>query len=429
MANQSFGCLRVERGSFVTSTQQHPGRLLMTGTFGLRPKGTMSARAAGIASALQQRGWSTRIITVPWDYSSDAGTITSLSGVPVVNTRFVHPLLWPLPVAQIIREAQRFKPDIVHLFKPKGFGDLAVRFLKWAGFPVVVDMDDWEGDRGWNDVLAYGPVQRSLFDWQERTWPSMADGVTVASRTLEQRAVELGASSERILYVPNLLTCERFNILSQPRATPTRRYAIPGPRTRNILLYTRFVEFQPEFLVRMMSLILRRVPDAHLVIAGKSADGHAEEVLRTASRTAGIAQRFVHLGWIDPDDLGWIAQQCHAAVVPFDDSLVNRAKCSVKLLELIACGMPIVASNVGENREYLNRHCTGLLARPGDADHHAERLLEAFSVPQTHREHHFESHGPTTGDVVWSSAAKELEQHYLASAENAIRRRDRRFVK
>jgi glycosyltransferase involved in cell wall biosynthesis len=408
----------------VTDTQQCPARVLMTGTFGLRPKGTMSARAAGMASALQQRGWSPRIITVPWDYPSDAGTTTSVSGLPVINTRFVHPLLWPLPVAQIIREAQRFKPDVVHLFKPKGFGDLAVRVLKRAGFPVVIDMDDWEGNRGWNDVLPYGPVQRHLFDWQERTWPRMADGVTVASRALEQRAGELGASSDRILYLPNKLTCERFNTLSQPRTNPKREYLLPnGPNDCNILLYTRFVEFHPEFLVRMMSRILQRKPDAHLVIAGRSADGEAEGILRTASAKAGIAKRFVHLGWIDPDDLGWISRQCHAAVVPFDDSLINRAKCSVKLLELIASGIPIVASNVGENREYLNRHCTGLLARPGDADHHAEQLLEALSRVRSPHGRHFEANRKNMDDALWSSAAEDLEQYYLASIENASHRR------
>jgi glycosyltransferase involved in cell wall biosynthesis len=44
---------------------------------------------------------------------------------------------------------------------------------------------------------------------------------------------------------------------------------------------------------------------------------------------------------------------------------MNRAKCSVKLLELLAAGLPVVASRVGQAREYIAHGESGLLVEPG----------------------------------------------------------------
>jgi glycosyltransferase involved in cell wall biosynthesis len=380
----------------------------MTGTFGMRPKGTMSVRAAGIASALHQGGWSAKIVTVPYDYPTDAGVETTIDGVSVINTRAVSPNLWPLAVGQIVNEARKFQPDLIHLFKPKGFGDLAARYLKRKGIPVVVDMDDWEGNGGWNEVLPYSRLQRTLFNWQEHTWPSQADGITVASRTLEQYAAELGAPADKTLYIPNQLTPTRFEMLQKP-SEPSREYQLPSdPRQTKILLYTRFVEFEPSFLVRVMRKLVSDNPATTLMIAGSSEDGIAERELNALSRRAGIAANLHTLGWIDPIDLGWIAQQCSAAIVPFDDSLLNRAKCSIKLLELIATGIPVVASNVGENREYVTRHRAGFLAHPGDPDDHAEKLRDILQSDKWI----VRSNTARPQDFTWQKHLPDLESLY-----------------
>ncbi|MEX2425559.1 MAG: glycosyltransferase [Thermomicrobiaceae bacterium] len=366
--------------SVASSLVTTPGRVLMLGTFGMKPKGTMSARAAGIASTLQSVGWQAKIVTTPWDNPEDAGASIDYQGVPVMNTRVIRPVLWPLPVLEMVAFARRFQPDVVHLFKPKGFGDLAARLLRRMGYPVVVDMDDWEGSGGWNDVLPYSALQRRVFDWQERTWPVQASAMTVASQTLYYRAIELGANANAVMYLPNALPESRIRQLRNPPTRPHGSYlALSDNPATNILLYTRFVEFDPAFAVDVLARTLNRIPDARLVVAGSSADGSSERRLLDHAHKAGVASQIVFLGWIYPEDLGWIARQCSAALVLFDDTIINRAKCSVKLLELIACGIPVVASAVGENRHYLAEAVAGNLARPADPGHHADLLVEAVS--------------------------------------------------
>ena len=338
----------------------------MLGTFGMRPKATMSGRALAIGQALCQRGWDIRIGTTPWDRPRDAGRRWVDGGVRISNTHVIRPALWPFASGEMIGWARVERPSLIHLFKPKGFGDLASRWLR-RSTPVVVDMDDWEGNGGWNDAGLYGSLQRRVFDWQERTWPGLASALTVASRELERRAIGLGALVERVHYVPNGLTTARIAALTpDPVAVAEfweRRLSGDGP---SILLYTRFVEFDPAGIADLLAGVRARVSDTRLVIAGGSADGKAESALLARARTLGCDNAIVQVGWIDPGQLGFIAGACDIAVHPFADSRLNRAKSPVKLLELMASGIPVVTTDVGEAPAYIEHGINGIIAPPGD---------------------------------------------------------------
>jgi glycosyltransferase involved in cell wall biosynthesis len=55
------------------------------------------------------------------------------------------------------------------------------------------------------------------------------------------------------------------------------------------------------------------------------------------------------------------------AVYPYRDTPINRAKCSGKVMDYMACGLPMVVSDVGMNRVYLEDGVSGLLTPAGDA--------------------------------------------------------------
>lgn len=357
-----------------TDPSQH---VLMLGTFGFQPKATMRARALGIARALRSRGWSATVGTTPWDFPPDAGRCWTEDGVRLRNTRSTRPLLWPLAVGEMVAWARADRAAILHVFKPKGFGDLAGRRLRRA-VPVVVDMDDWEGNGGWNDMGLYGPLQRRLFDWQERSWPRQAAALTVASRELERRAIDLGASPTAVHYVPNGLSQRRFAQLTpDPAAAAAFRAACLGEGAPNVLLYTRFVEFDPALPARLIAAIRRQHPDARLVVAGSSATSAPEQALFDEARRLGVEPAIVALGWTDPAELPAIAGVCDVAVHPFDDTRLNRAKSSVKLLELMATGIPVVTTSVGENTAFIVSGQSGLLVPPSDE---AALVAAALSV-------------------------------------------------
>jgi glycosyltransferase involved in cell wall biosynthesis len=72
---------------------------------------------------------------------------------------------------------------------------------------------------------------------------------------------------------------------------------------------------------------------------------------------------------------GYFAQ-ASVAIHPFDDTLINRAKCSVKLIDLLSAGVPVVADAVGQNVEYIRHNETGILVFSGDVTAMANAVVE-----------------------------------------------------
>ena len=257
------------------------------------------------------------------------------------------------------------KPDVVHAFKPKAYAGLA-HFALRRRFPVVVDTDDWEGYGGWNDVNPYHPLLKRFFAWQERWGLKHAVAVTAASRALQTLSWATGGASERVFYLPNGFV---------ERTVPSRERD-PDARP-TLLLYTRFFEYDVARLWRIVAGVRAHVPDVRLVVVGK---GFFEEeaALMTLAREAGwrVAETqspapdadLVYAGMVSPENLPAYFAQADVALYPFDDTLLNRTKCPVKLMDLLAAGVPVVADAVGQIVENVRHGESGLLVPPGDDD-------------------------------------------------------------
>jgi glycosyltransferase involved in cell wall biosynthesis len=363
-------------------------RIVMIGPFGLRPKGTMSVRALPLAKALVARGHRVDIITPPWSYPQDSGREWEEDGVGICNVTLPprFPLLWHLIVTwRLVRRALAPRPDVVHCFKPKGYAGLAAMafwFLKrLTKTRLVVDSDDWEGKGGWNEIEPYTWLQRRFFAWQERWGLTHCDALTVASRALETIVWSLGVEPGRVFYVPNGVSSSEFRVPSSEFKTqnqtirPFDHPTIRPPDRPVVLLYTRFFEFQVERVVGVFQRVLAEVPEAKLLVVGRGFFGEEERLLELMQE-AGIADRLVYVDWVKPGELPAYFAAADVAIYPYDDTLINRTKCSVKLIDLMAAGVPVVADDVGQNGEYIEHGVSGLLVPPGETDAFANSVVK-----------------------------------------------------
>ncbi|GAB4204378.1 MAG: glycosyltransferase family 4 protein [Roseiflexaceae bacterium] len=377
----------------------------MIAPFGIRPKGTLLVRMLPLAQALAQRGHRVTIAAPPVQNPQDAGQTVLYGGVSVTHTaRLARPE--PLAVAQqtvaLLRAALADQPDVLHLFKPKGYGGLAALLAQRLrpDLPLVVDTDDWEGWGGWNDLLPYPRAAKTLFAWQERNLPRRAHAVTVASRTLQTQVWGFGVPPQRVVYLPNGIAGDTPALARRPAGgAPT------------MLLYTRFWEFRVADLVATLVPVAQRRPDARLRVIGRGERGEEQELLRLAQR-AGIAGMLEMCGWVEPAQIPQLVAACDVALVPVDDTLINRARCSAKLLELMAAGLPVAGSRVGQMGEYLEDERSGLLAAPGDQAGLARVLLRLLDDAELRVRLGAAARARATSVFAWERLAQQAERAY-----------------
>ena len=342
--------------------------IVILSPFGLRPKSTVRRRALPLAQALAARGCQVSVIIPPWDWPADAGRQWCEDGVRIQCL----PLFPSVPglsstvlLARLMRAALNARPDVIHCFKPKGYAGLAA-FLLWHGREVglwqgrlVVDSDDWEGPGGWNERGGYSWAQRKFFAWQERWGLLHADAVTVASHTLQTLARGLGIPSQRIRYLPNGVP--PWPLTQGGGQDVRRRYGLDGFPV--ILGYTRFVGCGPARWAAIVAEVAAQSPLAHFLIVGAGLAGEEEEFYAHI-RVQGLAERVTLTGWVPEEELPSYFVAADLALFPLDDTLVNRARCPAKLIDLLAAGVPVLAEAVGETETYIEDGVSGVLLPP-----------------------------------------------------------------
>ncbi len=349
----------------------------MIGPFGLKPKGTMSSRALPLAKALVRRGHQVAIFLPPWSNPEDAGRAWDDEGVRVDNIA-INPRALIAP--RLVNRALAWRADVIHFFKPKAYSGLAawelwqLRHVGRTRARLVLDTDDWEGAGGWNELEKYSALHKKFFAWQEQWGLTHADAVTVASRALETIVWSLGQPRARVYYLANGATF--FG-----RADATSRARIRAQHGWNedpvVLLYTRFFEFSVERFAEIFARIVRLVPRARLLVVGKGLFDE-EKKLESIAGQRGWGERVHYTGWLEPKMLPGYFAAADIALYPFDDTLVNRTKSALKLIDLLAAGVPVVADSVGQLREYITHNETGLLVQTRAVDEFARaasRLL------------------------------------------------------
>jgi len=390
-------------------------KIVFLAPFGIRPKGTLIARMLPLAVELQGLGHRVTVVAPPYTNPEDAGLVETVRGVTLRNVT-LGPASKPLAALSIARQmyaaARDERPDLVHLFKPKGYGGLAAMAmvaLKETGIrqsPLFVDMDDWEGRGGMNALHPYSAAERLVFQFQDDWLPPRARGVTVASRTLQTRGWSLGIAPERLLYLPNCI--EDLTPVSGSAAR--QRLGIPADAPV-LLLYTRFFEFGQDKLHRIFAEVYRRVPGVRLLVVGKGRN-REEELLLAKGGELGFAPALVMGGWLEPADIPAFLAAGDVAIYPFADTLINRAKCPAKLTELLRAGVPVVADAVGQLAEYIKPGVSGLLCDPDHWQEMADRVVDLLLDPARGKELGTVGRNYLLQRFAWRDHAARLDRFY-----------------
>lgn len=390
-------------------------KIVFLAPFGIRPKGTLIARMLPLAVAMQDLGHQVTIIAPPYTNPEDAGRTETVRGIKLLNVKLGPggKALSTFPVAwRMLRATMAEKPDLVHLFKPKGYGGIAamlMQFLKRLGLkmpPVFMDTDDWEGSGGMNELHAYSSLEKRVYVFQEQWLTRHAQGVTVASKALQQLVAGMEIRLNQTLYLPNCV-----EDLPGGNVAATRTEMGLEPDTPVLLLYTRFFEFSQQRLHALFSAIHCARPGVRFLVVGRGRN-HEEELLRKAANDNGYADALIMAGWVEPEQLPDLLVCGDLAVYPFDDNLVNRAKCPAKLTELLLAGVPVVGDRVGQIPEYLTPELHAFLCEPGDVNNMADHCIALLDNRSGCKELGRSGRSYIIEHFRWADYAAKLEQFY-----------------
>ena len=226
-------------------------------------------------------------------------------------------------------------------FLPALFERVLARFR----VPYVVDYDDALFHR--YDLHSRAVVRRLLGRKIDAVIRKAAV-VVAGNEYLADRAREAGA--QRIEIIPTVVDMERYQPAMNGSEGPPVVGWIGTPKTSRYLvpLLPVFEKLRSEMPVRFVAVGARESD-----FAGTPVEAWP---------------------WTEESEVSSI-QKFDIGIMPLKDSPWERGKCGYKLIQYMACGVPVVASPVGVNTEIVEQGRSGFLATTSDEWFTAFKLL------------------------------------------------------
>lgn len=302
--------------------------------------------------------------------------------------------------------------DIVHLHFPFYFGaELVTLAARLRHLPLVITYHQ--------DVLLNGPLKHYAH-WHAHTLGAWV--LRSAARVLFTTLDYAQASQARWLLterpqavgeLPNGVDVQRFRP-SLPRRIMRERFGFAP--TDIVLLLVAGLDTAHYFKgVEVLLRALAQVPAEHvkLLIVG---DGDLRRGYEHQATALGLAERVTFAGRVSDAELPLCYVAANIGVLP---SWTMGEAFGMVLLEAMACGKPVIASNLPGVRAVVRDGETGLLCQPGDAADLAAKITALVDAPdhrlamgangRTHVETHY----------AWPKIGAQLEKIYTAVlAEN-----------
>lgn len=284
----------------------------------------------------------------------------TIQGVPVFIPRFLSvPVFFrcfdgffmALSCLLLVRRLKMRNPETIidaHFAYPAGYA--AVLLGRWLNLPVTITM------RGTEVSLAADPCRQSRM----AAALNQASQVIAVSDSLRRHAGVLGVDTARVNVIGNGVDLSRFR--REDVGAARARLGI-APNVPVIVSVGGLVERKGfHRVIAVLPELVKRHPDLmYLVVGGPSPEGDMGKQLREQVAELKLEHVVRFLGNLPPDDVRWPLSAANVFVLAA--SSVGWANV---FLEAMACGLPVVTTNVGGNAEVARRPELGTIVEFGN---------------------------------------------------------------
>lgn len=267
----------------------------------------------------------------------------------------------------LLRLIQQTKPDVVHTHTTTaGFlGRIAARL---AGVPVVVHTLHTHPFRGY-----YNDLRTGLFITMERIGAYFSDSIITLSAGLRRELTERYhiTSKNRITVLPLGFDLEALANSTRKQGIFRAAWNIPEDAPLVGIIGRLLPVKNHELFFQAAAQVRRVLPTARFVVVG---DGELRPELEALAQKQGLGEAVQFVGW--QQDVLPIYSDLDVLVT----SSLNEGT-PVPIIEALAAGCPVVATEVGGIPDLLDQGELGALVPSGDAHALAEAVLRTLRQP------------------------------------------------
>lgn len=255
---------------------------------------------------------------------------------------------------------RRDPPNVIHGFL--FFSYVLAAFVgRLATVPVVVAS---------RRSLTTFKGRRRRYLWPEYLANRLTDLVIANSEAVRIATLnEERLSPGKVVVIHNGVDTVRF---SPDRSAARKSLRLPATAWPVVAVVANFIQYKGHAIfIGSWARLVMRFPGAVALLVG---DGPQRDELQARAHALGLAGTLRFLG--HDSDVAAVLSSADMLVHPSSQEGFSNA-----ILEAMAAGKPVIATNVGGNSEAVQHGVTGLLVPTGDADALAEAMISLAEQP------------------------------------------------
>lgn len=283
------------------------------------------------------------------------GSADRVEGVEVHNLAYRSKLSYLSRILDVRKVVKEIDPDIMHAHFVSHYG----MYAALTGFrPFVVT--------AWGSDVLIDPQESLIKRRIVKYVLGKADVITCDAEHMREAMTKLGAAPEKIELLFFGIDTRRFRPSEKNAELRTKLEIYDSPAI--ISLRSLKPLYDVESLIRSVPLILKEVPEAKFVIAG---EGSEETRLKDLTRSLGISNNVKFIGLVPNDSL----PQYLTSMDVYVSTSTSDAGIAASTAEAMACGLPVVITDVADNRKWVEDGTNGFVVPIKDPSLLAEKIV------------------------------------------------------
>lgn len=307
--------------------------------------------------------------------------------------------------------------DIVHFQKCFYYASIPTIIASWIKKkPLHYDWDDWE-----TEIFHYGVVQwwrkpvGKFMNLLEKVIPRVVDSVSVSSKRLLQECKKLGVSEKKIGRAPVGANLEIFSP-SKINSSIREEFGIQSP----LVLYlgqlhgAQYAELYIHAAKQVIDSNVNLQTTKFMIIG----EGDRLAELKSLTNELKISENIIFTGFVPHKKVPNYLSDADICVACFEDNEITKSKSPLKIVEYLAMGKPIIASNVGEVRNMVGG--VGRLVEPGNTNALARAIEELLENPGLRLRMGKRARERAKNKYHWGNTAENLLECYYNVFKNLV---------
>lgn len=257
---------------------------------------------------------------------------------------------------QVRKLIKKINPDILHAHFVTDYGLLGAL----SGFhPLVVT--------AWGSDILRAPFRKTKNRYIVQYVLKKADLITCNSNKVKQAMIALNNKAENSHIIQWGVDFNKFNPTTNAKVVKTRLNINNTP----VVISMRSFEllYNIDTIIKAIPFVVKEISGVRFIL--KNAYGTMEPELRNLAKELDVIESVIFVGRIDYTEISAYLNATDVFIsVPSSDST------SISLLEAMACGLPVIVSDLPANREWVKDGWNGYIVPVRDEGALADAIVK-----------------------------------------------------